>query len=299
LDQGARKGQSFFLLKYGFVGPALVLLVAFNIFPLFSNIYFSFTNAEVDLFNVKGVGGENYGTVFNKPSYGQAIRTTAVFTAVVVAVELLLGFCLALCLREAFRGRDVVITLLLIPMMLCPLVVALFWKLILNSNFGLLFLTLRDGLGLGDATPLILEKMPLLAIIIVDVWMWTPFMMLIALAGLNSIPKYIYEAAEIDRASRWTVFRRITLPMCAPILLLAVLLRVTDALKQFDLVMALVGENVSETQTLSVLMYQRAIAGRQVGEGAAYGFVILVAVIALSTLFTRYIDYIQRKQGKS
>jgi len=298
LDQGPRKVPSFFLLKYGFVGPALVLLVAFNIFPLFSNIYFSFTDAESDLSGMKGVGGENYGTVFNKPMYGEAMRTTAVFTVVVVAVELVLGFCLALCLRDSFRGRDVVLTALLIPMMLCPLVVSLFWKLILNSNFGLFYLTLRDGLGMQDP-PAILERSPLVAVMIVDIWMWTPFMMLIALAGLNSIPKYIYEAAEIDRAGRWTVFLRITLPMCAPILLLAVLLRTTDALKQFDLVMALVGENLSQTQTLSVLLYQRAIASQKVGEGAAYGFVILVAVIALSTLFTRYIDYIQRKQGKS
>jgi multiple sugar transport system permease protein len=136
------------------------------------------------------------------------------------------------------------------------------------------------------------------AVLLVDIWMWTPYMMLIALAGLNAIPDYIYEAAEIDRASAWTVFRRVTLPMCAPLLFLAVLFRVTDALKQFDLVMALTGPNDGATQTLSALLYQLTFANQKVGLGSAYACVVLVVVIALASVFTRYLDWLAKKQGR-
>jgi multiple sugar transport system permease protein len=128
--------------------------------------------------------------------------------------------------------------------------------------------------------------------------MWTPFMMLVSLAGLNAIPRYIYEAAEIDRASRWMVFRTITLPMSAPLLGLAALLRATDALKQFDLVMAITGPNDASTQTVSARIYQVVFRDYKVGLGAAYSVVILVAVIAVATIFVRYIDSLNRRLGK-
>ena len=105
-------------------------------------------------------------------------------------------------------------------------------------------------------------------------------------------------AAEIDRASRWTVFRRITLPMCAPLLFLAALLRTTDALKQFDFVMPVTGPNDASTQTISALLFQLVLKEGKVGLGSAYGFVVLIAVIALATVFTRYIGAIQKSQGK-
>ena len=124
-------------------------------------------------------------------------------------------------------------------------------------------------------------------------------MMLIALAGLNAIPNYIYEAAEIDRASRWAVFRRVTLPMCAPLLLLAVLFRTTDALKQFDLVMAITGPNDPATQTLSAQLYQISLRNLQLGLGGGYSVVVLVIVIAIASVFVRYLDSLAKKQGTS
>ena len=124
-------------------------------------------------------------------------------------------------------------------------------------------------------------------------------MMLIALASLNAIPNYIYEAAAIDRASKWTVFRRITLPMSAPLLGLAVLLRATDALKQFDLVMAVSGPNDATTQTLSALLYQVVFRDGKVGLGASYSYVVLVLVIALASIFVRYMAALQKKQKEA
>jgi multiple sugar transport system permease protein len=283
------------MLKYGFVGPALALLIVLNIFPLAYNVWLSFTNYDLSGGESKSVGARNYREVFAEPRYASAIRTTAVFVVAAVGIELVLGYALALALRDRFFGKPFVLTVLLVPMMLSPAVMGLFWNLILNGNYGIL----NQGLGaVGLPEPLWLTSpnLKLASCVIIDVWMWTPFMMLISLAALNSIPRHIYEAAEIDRASRWTVFRRITLPMCAPLLLLAVLLRTTDALKQFDYVMVTTGPNDAATQTLSALLYQVSFGGFQVGLGTAYGFVVLVAVIALATLFTRYLGLLQGRR---
>src|SRR4029079_11467934 len=205
---------------------------------------------------------------------------------------------LALALRDRVPGKPVVITVLLVPMMLCPVVLSLFWNLILNGHYGVLN-QLLSALHLPQPQWLTNSDLKRVSILLVDVWMWTPFMMLISLAGLNAIPKHIYEAAEIDRAGRFMVFRTITLPMCAPLLGLAVLLRATDALKQFDLVMAITGPNDATTQTLSARIYQVVFRDYKVGLGSAYGVVTLVAVIAVATIFVRYIDTLNRRTGKA
>jgi len=285
------------LLKYGFVGPALALLIALNIFPLLYNIGASFTSAGSIGGGVSFLGVRNYARIFTDPEYVAAMRVTAVFVAVAVSVELLLGFVLALALRESFRGRGTILTILLIPMMLSPAVMGLFWHQILKEDYGVLNQVLAV-LGLGEPQWTVDPGLKLVSVLIIDIWIWTPFMMLIALAGLNSIPQYIYEAAEIDRAGPWRVFWKITLPMSAPLLALAVLLRTTDALKQFDLVMAIAGRNEAATKTLSVLLYEQLICNQKIGLGSAYACVVLVVVIAIASIFTRYIDYIQHKQGR-
>jgi multiple sugar transport system permease protein len=283
-------------LKYGFVGPTLVLLIALNVFPLLYNVGLSFSDAEL-VGGARGlVGGANYGEVFTEGNFAGALRTTALFVFCAVTIELALGFCLALALQAPFRGKPVLVTLLLAPMMLSPAVMGLYWNLILNANYGIL----NQVLGaVGLPQPKWLNDYKFISILMVDVWMWTPFMMLISLAGLNAIPRYVYEAAEIDRAGRWTVFWRITLPMCFPLLLLAVLFRATDALKMFDLVMAITGPNDAATQTVSALLYKVLFGDQKVGLGAAFACVVLVVVIALASVFTRYIGWIQRRQGRT
>jgi multiple sugar transport system permease protein len=286
------------IMGWGFVAPALSLLLTMNLFPLFFNLYLSFSNADLSGGLAHGVGGRNYTVLFADARYADALTLTAWFVFCSVSIELLLGFALGLALRDHVPGKPVILTVLLVPMMLCPVVLSLFWNLILNGNYGVLnqllsFLHLPEPQWLTD------DDLKLVSILLVDIWMWTPFMMLISLAGLNAIPKYIYEAAEIDRASRWLVFRTITLPMCAPLLGLAALLRATDALKQFDLVMAITGPNDSSTQTLSARIYQVVFRDYKVGLGSAYGVVILVMVIAVATLFVRYIDGLNRAQGKA
>jgi multiple sugar transport system permease protein len=291
-NQGSRR------LGWAFVLPALIVLLAMNVFPLVFNVYLSFTNADLSGAASRAVGVHNYALVFGDGRYADPLTTTALFVFFAVSIELVLGYVLALALRDHIPGKPVLLTVLLIPMMLCPVVLSLFWNLILNGHYGILN-QLLGVFGLPQPQWLTDNDLELVSILLVDVWMWTPFMMLVSLAGLNAIPKYIYEAAEIDRASRWMVFRTITLPMSAPLLGLAVLLRATDALKQFDLVMAITGPNDTTTQTLSARIYQVVFRNYKVGLGSAYGVVILVAVIAVATIFVRYIDSLNRRQGRA
>ena len=283
-------------LRYGFVAPALVLLIAVNIFPLLYSIVLSFTNADLVGSDAAWVGVLNYKIVFKFAKYGQALRTTALFVFLAVTCELLLGFGLAYALRDRFALKPFVLTMLLVPMMLPQAVMGLFWKLILNGNYGALNQAL-SFMGFSQPQWITDPDLKFISVLMVDVWMWTPFMMLISLAALQSIPPYIYEAAAIDRASSWRTFRRITLPMCAPLLGLAVLLRATDALKQFDLIMALTGPNDRVTQTLSALLYQTVFRDGKVGLGTAYSYVILVLVIALASVFLRYMGRLQRESA--
>jgi multiple sugar transport system permease protein len=293
----ARRALPSRLSGWGFVAPALTLLLAMNLFPLFFNIYLSLTNADLSGGTLKFVGVRNYTVLFGDARYADALTITATFVFCSVFVELILGFLLALSLRDRVPAKPVILTVLLIPMMLCPVVLSLFWNLILNGSYGVLN-QLLGALGLPEPQWLTDSDLKFVSILLIDIWMWTPFMMLISLAGLNAIPRYIYEAAEIDRADRWMVFRTITLPMSAPLLGLAVLLRATDALKQFDLVMAITGPNDAATQTLSARLYQVVFRDYKVGLGAAYGVVILVAVIAIATLFVRYLERLNQSQGK-
>ena len=295
MDGASNSGRSREFLSYGFVAPALVVLTVVNIFPLLYSIYLSFTNAALAGDDLQIVGGLNYRIIFLANKYAAALRTTAVFVLLAVSVELLFGLGLALALRKRIRGKGLLLTALLIPMMLPQAVMGLYWKLVLNGNYGVLN-QLLGALGLSQPQWITDPDLKLLSVLVVDVWMWTPFMMLISLAALNSIPAYIYEAAAIDRARTWIRLRSITLPMCAPLLGLAVLFRATDALKQFDLVMAVTGPNDGATQTLSALLYQVVFRDGKVGLGAAYSYVVLVVVIALASGFVRYLSSFQQRE---
>ena len=284
-------------LGWAFVLPALIFLVIFNVYPLFSNVVLGFTNSELTGGTWEWVGGRNFHRVFSDGKYAAAMRTTVLFTVIAVAIELALGFVLALALHRDFKGKTVLLTVLLIPMMLPPAVMGIYWNFLFDGDYGAINQLLH---AVGVANPPQWRTDPALklwAVLAVDVWMWTPFMLLISLAGLGSVPRHLYEAAEIDRASAWMVFRRITLPLCAPLLVLAALLRATDALKQFDLVMAITGPNDGATQTLSTLLYQTMFSNQRIGLGAAYACVVLVLVIALAIGVTRALERI--RSGKS
>lgn len=287
-----------------FIWPTLVLLILMNVFPLFYSLYLSFTDySAIGRTAPTWIGFANFVEVLNSESLWRYFATTGRFALVTVGLQTLLGFGLAMLVREKFAGSGIVTTLILIPMMLSPVVVGLFWKLMFNPTFGYLnfLLGLTNPASAPDwlASRIGREPLPglaLWAVALVDVWMWSPFVMLLALSGLKAIPDYLYEAAAIDRASPWFQFWRITLPQVAPLLLIAVLFRTIEAFKAFDLVMGMTGGGPGiQTEVIAVNLYRRAFTEWDTGLSSALAYIILIIIIAISNLYIKYLN--QMKDG--
>jgi multiple sugar transport system permease protein len=274
-----------------FVLPTIALLVFVNIFPLFWSLVLSFTNFTAKLPLVWGknprfMGIEQYIRILSDPAIWVKFITTAKYVMMSVGGEMLLGFGLALLLQIKFRGREIITTLLVLPMTMSPVIVGLMWKLFYDPNWGMFNYLL--GFGKIDwATDL---KYNLYASVIADVWMWTPFVFLLALAGLSAIPQYLYEAAEVDRASWWFKFTRITLPMVWPLLLVALIFRTMEAFKVFDLTMGLSGRGATAPQLLSIYLYDTAFVIWKTGPGSALGYIVLIMIIAITSIFIKYLN---------
>jgi multiple sugar transport system permease protein len=296
-----QRGLSDQAIRNWFIWPTMILLIAMNVFPLVYSLYLSFTNYSP---NKKSppvwIAFDNFARVLSDEKMWLYFSTTGKYVLFTVALQLLLGFAFALLVREKFFGSGVVTTLILVPMMLSPVVAGLFWKLMYNPSFGYLNYMLGfndpkwapDWLGsrfAGQPVP----GLALWAVIIVDIWMWTPFVMLLILSGLKAIPDYLYEAAAIDRASSWFQFRRITLPQVAPLVLIALLFRTIEAFqKSFDLVMGLTGGGPGEqTEVIAVNIYRQAFQGQwQTGRSSALAYMVLIIVIAVSNLYIRNLN---------
>jgi multiple sugar transport system permease protein len=287
------------LLVWMFLSPTMILLLLIAIFPLIWSLYLSFTRYSVIKDSDTGpvwIGLQNYAQLLSSKDIWARFTTTANFVVPAVVIELLLGFALALLLNRNFKGRGALMTVMLIPMMLSPVVVALFWRFMLRADTGILNFFVRDALHLSEKGVFWLTdlKVAMWSIVLVDVWMWTPFMMLISLAGLSAVPNYLYEAADVDRASAWFKFRHITLPIIAPLILIGVLFRIMDSYRVFDTVYALTGGGPGRaTQVLSVYIYQLAFRDFDTGKGSALGYIMLIVIIALANLLIRLLARIR------
>ena len=293
MTQHGRRQMSDKTIAHLFIWPTLILLIVMNIFPLFYSLYLSFNDYSVIANEPpKWVALDNYEKILTneRQRYWHNFTVTGRYAMLSVGLQIIIGFGLAMLLREKFRGSGLITTLILIPMMLSPVVVGLFWKLIFDPSKGffnyLIYLNPRGGdQWLSDPT------LGLWAIVIVDVWMWSPFVMLLCLSGLGAIPNYLYEAAAIDRASAWFQFRRITLPQVMPLLLIAVLFRTIEAFKAFDLVMGLTGGGPGDrTETVAVRLYGEAFLKTRTGESSALAYIVLIIIISISNLYIRALN---------
>lgn len=283
-----------------FIWPTLILLIAINVFPLFYSLYLGFTDySAIARQQPVWVGLKNFSNILNNQQLWKYFATTGRYALFSVGLQTLLGFGLAMLVREKFRGSGLVTTLILIPMMISPVVVGLFWKLMYNPTFG--YFNYLIGFDSPSRAPDWLASrfagqpvpgLALWAVVIVDVWMWSPFVMLLVLSGLKAIPGYLYEAAAIDRASSWFQFWRITLPQVTPLLLIAVLFRTIEAFKSFDLVMGMTGGGPGDqTELIAVNLYRQAFLGQwRTGQASALAYIILVVIIAISNLYIRYLN---------
>lgn len=292
------QGLSDRALAWLFVTPTILLLLAFNIFPLFWTIYLSFTNYRANRPNAEilSVGLENYRRVLTNPDIWENMRATAGFLCTSIALQIFLGFGLAMLLNRKFRSHSFWSTAILLPMMLAPAVVGTFWKYFFEPQYGIFNYIANFFGGFGSFTMLGDTALAPWAIVMVDTWMWTPYVMLLLLAGLRSIPPYLYEAAEIDRASEWTKFWRITLPMVLPFIVLAVLFRAIENFKMFDLVDQLTnGGPGSVTELASIKLKREAFEKWRTGYSSALAIVMFVAIYGMSLVAVRFLDRVKQR----
>ncbi len=294
------KGLSDRAIAWIFVAPSIVLLLAINIFPLIWTIRLSFTNFRVNRPNepVQFVGLRNYLNILTDEDIWLTMQATAHFLIWTIVLQVLIGFSLAYLINKKFRGNDLWTTIIVLPMMLSPAVVGNFWTFLYQPQIGLFnyavgFLTGADPSSFSMIGDTALAPW---SIIIVDTWMWTPFVMLICLAGLRSIPSSIYEAAECDRASSWRQFWTITIPMVLPFLMLAILFRGIENFKMFDLVVQLTGGGPgSITELTSINLKREAFEKWRTGYASAYAVILFVTVFGLASIYVKALNKVKQR----
>lgn len=257
---------------FWWVLPALVVLVSLSIYPLIYSVKLSLGNPG------------NFSRLFGDRLFAAAGVQTIVLTAAALTVEFLLGLSLAVLIDSLAHGRAFFRTGLLVPMLLPPVVAAVAWRLIYNPQFGMLNGMLRQ---LGFKTEWLTwtsgQNSALASVILVNVWEWTPFLFLLLSAGLQAIPPEPLEAARIDGAGAWRIFRDVTLPLLKPTILLALLLRAMDLVRIFDQIFILTqGGPGTATETVSLYIYRTAFRFSNFGYAAAMSFVLLAATMLFS-----------------
>jgi multiple sugar transport system permease protein len=294
LDRIARMSDR--TIAWFFIAPTMLLLLAINIFPLIWTVYLSFTDFRANQpgREIKWVGLSNYERVLNSDDTWGYMQTTAIFVAMTMLLQTLIGLGLALLINKNFRGNGFWTTVILIPMMLSPAVVGVFWTYIYQPQTGIFTYLVNLFVNVGPIEMISSVQLAPWAIVIVDTWMWAPYIMLLCLAGLRSIPDYLYEAAEIDRASAMQKFWYITLPRIMPFLMLAVLFRAIENLKMFDMVVELTsGGPGSTTELASINLKREAFENWKTGYSSAFAVILFVTVFGLGNIYVKALNKVK------
>lgn len=294
------KGLSDRAIVKVFLAPTIIILLAINIFPLIWTIYLSFTNYRVNRpkKEVDFIGLRNYERILSDTDIWITMQATAHFLFWTIVLQVLIGFTLAYLINKKFRGNNLWTTLIVLPMMLSPAVVGNFWTFLYQPQIGLFNYVVGYLTGVDPSSFSMIGDVALApwSIIIVDTWMWTPFVMLICLAGLRSIPDNIYEAAECDRASKWRQFWTITIPMVLPFLMLAILFRGIENFKMFDLIVQLTGGGPgSITEVTSINLKREAFEKWRTGYASAYAVILFVTVFGLASIYVKVLNRVKNR----
>lgn len=284
-----RRTLGFFFL------PAGLFMLAFLLFPLLKLVYDSFFAVGDNHEGRSFVGFANYIKAFTSHQFQSGSWNTLLYVVIAVSFETVLGLALAIILTNKYRGFKAIRTFLLSPLMIAPLVAGLVWKFMLSSQFGIVNVLLVK-IGILHSTDSILwladSRFSLLACIIADVWLTTPFMMLMFLAGIQSIPESLYESAAVEGANKWQIIMKIIIPSIKGVLLSTLVIRVIDAARTFDIIWAMTqGGPQGSSELLSVQIYKMLQRYGDVGYASAMAVIFIIVLIGL-TLFA------QRKLGR-
>lgn len=282
--------------RWGFMTPAFLILLAVLAYPILYTIEISFSELDLGTFLPSDwVGWDNYETVLSDERFWHSMKVTGIYLALSMPLQMLLGFAIAFLVNAEWRGRGVIRALFLIPMVVAPVVAGGLWRMMLDPLWGIT----NYLLGLVGIGPLDWFGDPILGmatIVLIDTWRWTPFVTLIVTAGLLSLPRDVFEAAEIDGANWWIMLRHVTLPLLVPIIAAAFVVRWLGAVKMFDIVLAsTVGGPGRATNVINLFIYQEAFRGLKFAESAAMSVVVLVITMVLTGIFLRGSRYLEQR----
>jgi multiple sugar transport system permease protein len=282
----SRRGR----IGYLFAGPALAYVLLIIIYPLAYALWTSFRNTRLTSPVDQFVGLDTYALALTNPVFLDSLIVTAVFLLIAIGAEFVLGFGLALAFWRMRGTHPVLRSLLLLPIMVTPVTVGLVWKLMLNSDFGVLS-RIGDMIGAGTIFWLSDPRLALAAIAIMDTWQWTPFVFLVVLAGLESLPREPFESAEVDGAGAFFTLRKVTLPLISRILMIALAFRLMFAVATFDSVFVLTrGGPARATDLVTLYIYREGFVNLNISYASAVSFLLLIAVLILVlSLFRRTI----------
>jgi multiple sugar transport system permease protein len=267
--------------------PAVVVLFLIVVLPIAFNIYLAFTKWTVGLGQPVFVGLDNFIDLFADDRVWNGIQVMVYFSGLSLALEIGLGLLIALYFNREFRGSEIVQAIYIFPFAATPVAVALIWRIMLNPEIGVLNYLLRS-VGLPGSLWVSSEQMVIPALVLVDVWKWTPMITLIVLAGLKSLPPDPYEAARIDGANALQIFWHITLPMIRPVLIAALMLRSLDNLKEFDMIYTITqgGPGIA-SETLYLYSYTVGFGFFKAGYGSALMVVVFLIVLVFNVVMNR------------
>jgi multiple sugar transport system permease protein len=273
------------------LGPAILYLLALSIYPTIYSLWIAFHNYSLyrrDL--VSFAGFDNFTDLLDSDVFKQSFAVTLIFAFSAVAIELALGFAIAVLLDRKMRAANVLRTLLIIPVLISPVAMGLTFRYIFAPTYGLLTYLMKSvHLPTADWTVSVTWALPV--VVFADVWQWTPFVALILLSGMQSVSTEVTEAAELDGLTEWQKLWRIVVPLIRPVLLVVVLIRLIDSIRMFDLVFVMTrGGPGSTTEVLSLFSYVTGFASGDMGSASAIAWVTVVLVNILVALFLRFLS---------
>ncbi|HEU4331728.1 MAG TPA: sugar ABC transporter permease [Lapillicoccus sp.] len=270
--------------------PAVIVVVGI-LYPFLLGAWYSFLNYTASNPNPTFVGLANFASVLRDPQFWTSVRVTAVYAIVATVLETVLGVGIALLLNRSSRLGGIFEKVLILPLMIAPVIAATVWKLMFNPQFGVI----NHVFGLGTFDWLS-KDMALWSSILVDIWIFTPFVAILVLAGIRSLPREPFEASSVDGASWWYMFRRLMLPMMWPYILVAVIFRFMDCLKVFDAVFVLTaGGPGLATRTLQIGAYEDSIIFQNFSRGSTYMFLLWIIVFITARYLVSVLGKAQRR----
>jgi multiple sugar transport system permease protein len=272
------------------LGPCVLYLLAFAVYPLVYSLKLSLTDLRAAEATGHFIGLRNYGDMLRDPFFWNATKNSAIMVVSSVAIEVLCGVALALFFNLHLRGSTIVRGILVLPMLITPIVVGVMWRSLLNPDWGLVNWVIVQ-LGFEQPNWLGSTQMAIKTLILVDAWQWTPFVFVIVFARLQALPQDVIEAALIDGATPFEVFRHITLPLLKPAIVFAAIFRAVDAFRSFDLIFGLTyGGPARSTTTLSWFSFQNGFQFQNYGYAAAVAYMMLLILMIGTTVMLRYVN---------